>query len=118
MVISKEKFFEILDYLQENAKFEKDLRQLLNKSKRTTDFMDAAMFTDCQLTDYVIDLLELEFEDSDYGWISYWIYDLNFGQNWTPYSIIDSQGKTIRLKTKMDLYSFLIKNLEERKILD
>ncbi len=118
MVISKEKFFEILDYLQENAKFEKDLRQLFDKSKRTTDFMDAAMFTDCQLIDYIINLLELEFEDSEYGWISYWIYDLDFGRSWTPYSIIDLQGKIIRLKTKMDLYSFLIKNLEERKILD
>ena len=67
MTISKEKFFEILDYLQENDKFENHLQQLFNSSKRDTDFMDAAMFTDCCMVDYLLYLLELEFDDVENG---------------------------------------------------
>lgn len=111
MTIPKEKFFEILDYIQENDKFEEGMRQLLTNSKRVTDFMDPAMFTDCRMVDYLIYLLEHEYEDLDNGWISYWIYDLHFGEYWTPNSIVDFKGRSIKLQTKEDLYTFLINNI-------
>lgn len=110
MAISKAKFFEILDYLQENNRFEDDLRQLLYNSKRDTDFIDAAMFTDCYLIDYVIYLLQNAFNDNHTGWISYWIYELDFGRSWKPGLITDVNGKDIRLQTKEDLYRFLMPN--------
>lgn len=111
MAISKEKFFEILDYLQEIDKFDNDLRQLLHNSKRDTDFMDAGMFTDCQLIDYVIYLLQNEFNDNQNGWISYWIYELDFGRTWKPGMITNSIGKDVKLQTKEDLYQFIMPNL-------
>lgn len=110
-MIKKEKFFEILDYLQENQKFEDNLRQLFDDSSKITDFMDGAMFTDLKMTDYLIYLLEDEYEDHADGWISYWIYELNFGQRWTPGSIKTKNGKEIKLQTKEDLYILLINNI-------
>lgn len=107
-MITKEKFFEILDYLQEIEKFEDNLRQVFKNSKRETDFMDAAMFTDCRMIDYLLYLLEDEFNDRENGWIGYWIYELDFGKNWYPGCITNE--KDIKLQTKEDLYNFLIDN--------
>ena len=109
-MISKNKFCEILDYLQEIEKFEDSLRQVFKNSRRTTDFMDAAMFTDCRMIDYLLFLLEDEFNDIEDGWISYWIYDLNFGKDWYFGCAIDENEKEIKLKTKEDLYNFLMEN--------
>lgn len=108
-MVTKEKFFEILDYIQENEKFENDLRDLLYNTEKDTDFLDGAMFTDCRMEDYILQLLENMFEDFN-GWIGYWIYDLEFGAKWTPDSITDVNGKSIKLQTKEDLYNFLIHN--------
>lgn len=110
MAITKEKFFEILDYLQEINNFENDFRKLLYTSKKDSDFLDAAMFTDCRLVDYIIYLLQNEFEDVE-GWIPYWIYELDFGRSWYRGMIIESEWRDIKLQTKEDLYDFLIDNL-------
>lgn len=109
-MISKDKFFEILNYFQENEQFEESLRQLLKNSVRSTDFMDAAMFTDCKMIDYVIYLLEDNFNDSSEGWIGYWIYELNYGKEWRPGCVTLKDGTDIKLQSKEDLYNFLIKN--------
>ena len=108
-MITKEKFFEILDYIQETNDFENNLREVFKNSKRETDFMDAAIFTDFRMMDYVFDLLEDEFNDSDH-WISYWIYELDFGKSWSPGTVIDEDKKDIKLQTKEDLYDFLMEN--------
>lgn len=108
-MITKEKFFEILDYLQETNEFENNLSKVFKNSKRATDFMDAAMFTDCYMIEYILDLLEDEFNDTNH-WISYWVYELNFGKLWSPGMIIDKNEKDIKLQTKKDLYNFLMEN--------
>lgn len=109
-MITKEKFFEILDYLQENQQFEDDLRTLLYHSSKETNFMDAAMFTDIKLTEYFLFLLEEEFNDHKNRWIRFWIYDLNFGKEWTSRTVLDKNNKMIKLQTKEDLYNLLIHN--------
>lgn len=108
-MISKEKFFEILDYIQEIDMFENNLKKVFRNSKRATDYMDAAMFTDIYMIEYIIDLLEDEFNDTNH-WISYWIYELDFGKLWSSGMIIDKDERDIKLQTKEDLYNFLIKN--------
>ena len=45
-MINKDKFFEILEYLQEIDKFENDFRKLLNTTSRDTNFIYAAAFND------------------------------------------------------------------------
>ena len=111
MIISKETFFEILDYLHDNDKFADDFDVLLRKSNKTTDFLDSQMFIDVELVNYVIMLLQNEFEDTEEGWISYWIYELNYGKDWQPGQIFRDDNTEIKLQTKEDLYNFLIDNL-------
>lgn len=115
MPIPKEKFFEILDYLQESENFENNLRKLLYSTRKNVEFIDAATFTDCSLIDYVIYLLEDSFKDHENGWISYWIYDLNFGQRWHPHMIMQGE-KDIKLQTKEDLYTLLRENFQKTLI--
>lgn len=105
-MITKEKFFEILDYLQEINEFENNLSKVFKNSKRATDFMDAAMFTDCYMIEYIFDLLEDEFNDADH-WISYWVYELDFGKTSCPKYMLD---QNIKIQTKEDLYNFLMEN--------
>ena len=114
MTISKKKFFEIVDYLQEVNQFETDFQILLNKTSRDTEFIDACIFTDCTMMSYIVDLLEDEFADEGH-WISYWIYDLNFGENWSS-GIITYCDRDIKLKTKEDLYNLLMDNIYEKLI--
>lgn len=105
-MITKEKFFEILDYFQEINEFENSLNKVFKNNKRTTDFMDPAMFTDCYAIEYILDLLEDEFNDTDH-WISYWIYELDFGKIPCPKYMLD---QNIKIQTKEELYNFLIEN--------
>lgn len=105
-MITKEKFFEILDYLQEVNEFENQLRVIFKNNGRTTDFMDAAMFTDYYMIEYILDLLEDEFNDINH-WISYWIYELDFGKILCPKYMLN---QNIKIQTKDELYNFLLEN--------
>lgn len=113
MPIPKEKFFEILDYLQESENFENNLRKLLYSTRKNVEFIDAATFTDCSLIDYIIYLLEDSFKDHENGWISYWIYELNYGKAWEP-GVVIWDNKDIKLQSKEDLYAFLQENSKKQ----
>jgi hypothetical protein len=52
----------------------------------------------------VVRALEYAFKDKD-GWISYFIYDLEFGKKWHKGSVTDKNGKDIQLKNANDLYN-------------
>lgn len=113
--IPKEKFFEILDYLQESENFENNLRKLLYSTRKNVEFIDAATFTDCSLIDYVIYLLEDSFKDHENGWISYWIYELNYGKVWKP-GVVIWDNKDVKLQSKEDLYAFLQENFKKQHL--
>lgn len=55
-----------------------------------------------------IKLLEERMND-DYQWIDYWLWELDFGDTWEKYKIIDKNGEDIKLQTIEDLYNLLIK---------
>jgi hypothetical protein len=62
-------------------------------------------FTD-EIVDSVIDLLEAHFEDED-EWITYWMFELDFGSKWKNGTITDDKGNDIKLQTIEDLYEVL-----------
>jgi hypothetical protein len=64
------------------------------------------MFTD-EIVDSLIDMLEEYFEDED-EWISYWVYELDFGSKWEKGMVLDENGQDIKLQTIEDLYNILM----------
>ena len=81
----------------------------------------------------ITDLLATIMEDQETQWIEYWIYDLDFGKNWRPYTVseggacksgeiytkdkpyVPAKGeKDIPLKTVEDLYKLLTKKKGEK----
>lgn len=109
--MSKEKFVKIINEIQELHKYEEDL-YALNRRYRNYE----ADFLFPTLEDTVVKLLEEIFHcpiDKYVGSdISYFIYDLNFGQNWEPGMIIDENGNDIDLSTAEKLYDYLMKGKE------
>ena len=56
----------------------------------------------------LIDMLTDEFMDES-DWISYWIYDLEFGDKWKEGAVTDNDVD-VKMKTVEDLYAVLMDN--------
>lgn len=68
--------------------------------------------------DTLLYLLEKIMDDHD-GWIGYWIYEQNFGEDWDDHTAREADGTPIILKTPEQLYHYLVRekiNKTERKI--
>lgn len=52
--------------------------------------------------------LKKEFNDKD-NWISYWMWELDFGEKWKPGMVVAKDGTDIQLKTVDDLWNILVK---------
>ena len=106
--MTKEKFVEIINEIQELHKYEEDLYALNSKYRNYE-----ADFQFPTLEDTVVKLLEEFFHcpiDECVGSdISYFIYELEFGQEWEPGMIIDKSGNDIDLSTVEKLYDYLVK---------
>jgi len=57
-------------------------------------------------------LLEAIFKDEG-EWISYWMFELDYGLKADDLTAHEADGTPISLKTIQDLYNLLIKNLNE-----
>lgn len=103
--MTKEKFIEIINEIQELHKYEEDLYALNRNYEADFQFPT--------LEDTVVKLLEEIFHcptDECVGSdISYFIYELDFGQEWEPGMIIDESGNDIDLSTVEKLYNYLIR---------
>ena len=108
-MIDKHKFVEILHYLEENDTFASKFRQLLEDTEKNTDFISGYCFSDGTMEWFIIQLLEEIFHDTEAHWISYWVFELNYGQKYDEMTIIDNNLKQIKIKTAEELYDFLIK---------
>lgn len=58
------------------------------------------------IVDGYINLLEYIMKDIN-GWISYYVYDLDFGDDYSDGCTKDVDGKNIKLKTIEDLYNII-----------
>lgn len=58
----------------------------------------------------IIELLEAHFNDQS-EWISYWMWELNFGEKYEEGTVI-SNGENIPLKSIEDLYKLLVDNIK------
>jgi hypothetical protein len=59
------------------------------------------------LIDSIIDLLEKYFNDNS-EWISYWMWELNFGEEYEPGMVLFPEGE-VKLESIRDLYDLLMR---------
>lgn len=103
----------------------KEFVKLLNRLEYIDSFNDKLneLFADYNEDGFVIlpncicecvGMLERMYED-DGQWISYYIFELNYGHYWKPGAVTYSEGKEdIPLGTPDNLWDFLIRNLREK----
>ena len=108
--MTKEKFVWIIDEIKKIREYEDALYGLNQRFGLDADFQFPT------LEDVVVTLLEevmhCTTDDIAGSDISYFIYDLNFGEDWEPGMIIDKDGNDIDHSTTEKLYNYLV---EKRK---
>lgn len=109
MLISKEQFIKTINFMKQSKEQDRQIQKVLSP------LIDGGIF---QLNpgyeDTVIHLLELLTHD-DEEWISYFIYELDFGKDYKEGTIYQKNEKTgekvnIKLSTVEDLYNYLEAN--------
>ena len=110
MIISKEKFVEIINRLKNYKELQDKIDELFkdNIDNRENDFINAASIC-IGHESVVVYLLENMF---DTDMISYWIYELDYGEKYTEGCVLDENMNNIDLSTSEKLYDYLIKSLE------
>lgn len=101
-MITKERFIKTLRELKQ---LETDIENV-HKALKQLD-PDFGGFYLSRVSTLIIDLLQASMDDK-YEWISYFIYELNWGKTYHKKSISDKDGNNIKLKNVGDLYNYLI----------
>ena len=107
-IMSRESFCKVMNNYRSMFDFTDEMNDLFDKYK-----MDGNIYPP-MCTETVVDLLEFIFNDEN-QWISYWIFELDFGKNYEDGWVTQKDGAVIPLKTVEDLYDLLVKNMEESK---
>lgn len=106
--MSKDSFCEVMDNYRSMFDFTDEMNEVFKKYN-----CDGEVFPP-MCTETVIDLLEFIFNDKN-QWISYWIFELEFGERYEDGDIKNGNGEVIPLKTTEDLYDLLVRNMKESK---
>lgn len=79
------------------------------------EFIDSIFYPYSRYESKMVELLEAIMIDAKCQWISYFIYELDFGKNYVDgcVSYKKDNGGSIDISTPEKLYDFLIKNIEE-----
>lgn len=111
MLISKERFVEIMKEIKAMDEASRNLSKALEDFDNTSDF---GGFSNFRAMDIAIDLLNIlvqDFPEEYFGsTIEYFIYDLEWGEKWEEDSITEADGTPIRLSTVEELYDYLESN--------
>lgn len=110
MIISKEKFVEIINRLRDYNDLQDKIDDLFkdNIDNKERDFMNAGSI--CIGHESVVVYLLEKIFDTDM--ISYWIYELNYGKEYTDGCVLDENMNEIDLSTAEKLYDCLVQDLE------
>lgn len=111
MNLTKKQFVNFIDSIKKhheaNGKAQDLLSKLLRQSFVIFDYGDT-------LEGNMLHILEEVMEDS-YGWISYFIYELEFGAKYKAGCAKYKNGKNINLSTAEHLFTFLERESKIRK---
>ena len=108
---SKELFCKALTQLKKVEDFRNKVDDMIRKEfSGDSDFLSPYGITpDHELL--VVDLLSALMNDDD-GWISWWVWDRNYGRDVAPNSIM-YRDKHIDVRTPEKLYDFLLQEMED-----
>lgn len=110
MIISKEKFVEIINRLKSYNELQDKINNLFkeNIDNKEMDFMNAGSI--CVGHESVVVYLLENMLDTDM--ISYWIYELDYGEKYTEGCVLDENMNNIDLSTAEKLYDYLVQDIE------
>lgn len=117
-MVTKEQFVAILKTLEETDEKEEKLNEVMNSM--SPDFY-SYFYPTYLYKSIIIDLLNQEFYgkmevNAEYGSdIEYFIYDLNYGKNWTENSLTELDGTPIDISTVEKLYDYLTAERNKEK---
>jgi len=101
-MISKKEFTK---KIKQYIKLNKDIENVdIAMRKLSPDFGGFYLDTVHEL---IIDTLQLAMNDK-YEWISYWVYELEYGKKANKETVQDKDNKNIPIKTISDLYNMII----------
>ena len=108
VLLTKEEFVKIINRLEKATEIQDKVSSIFRSSTDNieNDFMNAGSLQ-ISHESVVVDLLEKIFCD-EYFNISYFIYELNYGKEYKPDSITDTDGNTIDFSTAEKLYDYLV----------
>lgn len=97
--MTKENFSELINAVKNHSEYIWNLYKDYG-----IDFVNSpVMEIENEITKY----LKAQFDDKC-DWIGYWMWELNFGENWKPGTVTEN-GNDIPLKTIDDLWNLLTK---------
>ena len=110
MIISKDKFVEIINRLRSYNNLQDKINDLFkeNIDNREMDFMNAGSI--CVAHESVVVYLLEKIFDTDM--ISYFIYELDYGKKYKAGCVLDENMNEIDLSTAEKMYDYLVKSLE------
>lgn len=109
-MISKEKFVEIINRLKSYNELQDKINNLFkeNIDNKEMDFMNAGSI--CVGHESVVVYLLENMLDTDM--ISYFIYELEYGEKYEKGCVLDANMTEIDLSTAEKMYDYLVKSLE------
>lgn len=100
MKLSKDEFCEVIDKIKAHHAMIENLEDILGVVFEFDDLQDTVI----KLLEKVMDVEPCEKFGSD---ISYFIYDLDYGNDWTP-SSFTIDGESVDISTAEKLYDYLM----------
>lgn len=105
-MISKENFIKYINKIKEF----RDVEDVLNSAGEILNFT-ISFASHEQL---IVDILEDVFEDKQNTWLTYFLYDLDFGNKWHE-MCISMDGVDVPMRDAGELYDVLIDNLRGKE---
>jgi hypothetical protein len=96
----------------------KESDQNVNKWQKTFNEMFDGHFVptyDSKTSGAIIKMIELLFDEPQDSILSWWIYEMDYGERVTENSFVDENGVPIPIKTIDDIFNFYKKSIECKK---
>lgn len=107
--ISKSQFIYFINFIKERA----DAMDKINEVF-TNEFEDSIFYPYLKYESKLVELLQIIMYDTDSEWISYFIYERDFGDNYELGDVCEADGTPIPMGTAEELYDFLCKEYAEK----
>lgn len=126
-MITRKTFVSIMEALQKSQEKASKIDEAINTAIEGRNTVNGnicfeEMFCDWDLQESILEALSKELGDVQdmYGgtWISWWVYELNWGKDWKPGCATDKDGNDIKVRDAGELYDFLTNNLTQEELVE